>query len=176
MKINIALIFEDNVSTQLETYSQTLGGIYNSNYTLGVNSIPHITVVQTECKTDDLGSIWDDINQNITGTISVDFSGLCLFPSSSSEVWFEIPTLKSVHLSQLQNQLLDLKTLKDRKIFNGLYDLYRPHITVGLISNFNEVEKVIPTPYDLLRKKQVTTFLSIGSVGENFTYTKILKI
>lgn len=173
MKVSFVLLLEEETSSQCVNLSKEISSRYDSLVILGQKSLPHVTILQTECEEGELTDIWNTAKKVMLNQYKLNFTGLTLLPSSSGNTWLEIPVLKSDAILMLQKELLSLEILKNRKIYNGTEDNFRPHVTVGLI-NKGSVIQSLPLPQNPLRNKNVISYPSLGLVGENFIFTQSL--
>ena len=100
---------------------------------------------------------------------------MCFLPApDNSEVWIEVPFLKSEALSQLQDSLLDLDSLAGREILNGCGDSFRPHVTLGYTSE-EVVLRVseLDLPGSLLRRK-FTARVALADTGPHYSVPRML--
>lgn len=171
MKVNFALLLDKKTAKECENFSKELSKTHKSKFILGDRSLPHVSIVQTECEEEDLDSIWKEAQNVIQKEYEINFAGLNFLPSSSGDAWVEIQVLKSDAILQLQKSLLNLSSMKGRKIINGVEDDFRPHVTVGLLDKYQVINNV-HLPKHPLRNSEVKARLSLGYVGSNYIFTK----
>lgn len=169
MIYNIALTFEKETNTEIYNFYKNIEPNLNLTFGLKETSIPHITIIKFESKTeltkDDLYRILYDIKENI----KIDFSGITILPSHSKGCWLELLILKNHQLIDIQNNLIT--KLSNFKIVSGIEDRFRPHITFAKIKDskidFNSLD------YSILRKKQVTATITIGTADSTFEFYEL---
>jgi len=168
MKINFALLLDEPTASECKNLSDEIVKVYNSPVVLGPRSLPHVTILQTECEEEELESIWMKSKSVMQPKYLLNLAGLTLLPSSTGRVWVEIQVLTSEAILGLQRLLLDLDVFTDRKVFNAVGNKFRPHITLALLEA--KPTQGIPLPYSPLRNSDVVAIPSIGLVGDNYTY------
>lgn len=170
MKVNFALLLNEELSMECTRFSKELSEKHPSKFILGGKSLAHISILQTHCDEAELDKLWYEASEVIDKKYELSLAGLNFLPSSSGDTWVEIQVLKNAAVLKLQQSLLALEVMKNRKIFNGVGDDFRPHITVGLLDN-TWILDGIPLRIKLLRSKNVAAKLSLGHVGDNYIFT-----
>lgn len=173
--LSFVLIFSDAVAEDLCSYSKLVGAETESKFNLDGNFVPHITVLQFEAEESEAESIWKElVNSEAPVTLEVIMAGLCFLPSpDNTEVWLEVPALKSDMLLELQRSLLLLPNLSGRRILNGCNDVFRPHVTLGLTSAIPDHGRIPMLPGDLLRRT-VSCDLVLATNGPHYSVSSIV--
>ncbi|NOD85912.1 MULTISPECIES: hypothetical protein [unclassified Ruegeria] len=170
------LAFGDTENKEWISYSELSKNSYTSEFALGEDYLPHATIVQFRGSVGDANMIWKEAtSKGLNGTIEVVAAGMCFLPApDNSEVWIEVPFLKSEALSQLQDSLLGLDSLAGREILNGCGDSFRPHVTLGYTSE-EAVLRVsgLDLPGSLLRRK-FTARVALADTGPHYSVPRIL--
>lgn len=159
-KYNIALTFNKEVSRKINTYSQLLCSNIESDFILGENATPHMTVAQFEVSDLHAKEIWNSCLKLKNTTPVIHFSGITILPSSNGGAWIEISVLKGKELLILQENVKNIINLYG-SLKNDFGDMYRPHITVAHATKGNLIAK-FPFTYDPLRLNSVQTHFEIG--------------
>ncbi|WP_020586337.1 2'-5' RNA ligase family protein [Desulfobacter curvatus] len=159
-RFNIALIFNNDVSEKIAKYSQLLCKDIHSDFVVGKNAIPHMTVAQFDIDPSMINEIWKPCMLKISKTPELYFSGITILPSSNGGAWIEISVLKGQELLNLQRTIINIIE-PFSSIKNDTYDMYRPHITVAHTTKGNSINN-FPFSYEPIRLKSVETTLGIG--------------
>ncbi len=126
----IIMVFEDEMNKRLEAFSQECAQGMISEYVLGHNSIPHITIYSWK-PSGDINQEIDMVRQIITpllpSKIHVDLDGFYQSPRST-KTYFGMRV-------QLTQELVDLNAMIHEKLMleqdNGAGVGYFPHVTLG---------------------------------------------
>lgn len=169
---NYALRFDELLGKEIVNFSKKFTQGIDELFCLDGNSIPHATIVKFQLDNEIDDELISKVAQNSPKTIPVNFYGLTFLPSKNGGIWVEISFLKNDALLALQDNIV--RVLKNAKIKNKVGDLYRPHITIGKITNDNLI-KTIRLDYNLLRRKQVLAIPSLGSSGSDFEFFSLAK-
>jgi len=164
-KFNIALVFEQEVSSQIIEYAEQLYKDVPSQFSLGRSSIPHMTIIQFTAEESVKNLLWKECNKLRINTPNLILSGLTVLPSSSGGAWIEISVLKSNELLNMQHSVASLLPTSI-KPDNDVGDKYRPHITVAHLTESRATVN-IPLKYSPLRLSDIESKLALG-VGINF--------
>ena len=164
-KYNIALVFNQEVETQIIGYAKKLYNHIPSKLSLGQNSLPHMTLIQFTAEESVKKTVWADFRGLALETPILTLSGVTILPSSGGGAWIEISVLKSDELLKLQQSIIScLPSIITPD--NDTGDKYRPHITIAHLSESRETIAV-PVEYKPLRLNNLESKLAIG-VGTNF--------
>ena len=104
-RFNIALVFNKEVSEKITAYSQLLCRGLDSDFVIGRNATPHMTIGQFEVENSLAKEIWIKCKNTIEVTPELHFSGITILPSSNGGAWIEISVLKGEELLTLQNSV-----------------------------------------------------------------------
>lgn len=168
MKLNVALIPDNESGAVLERYSQQLGQQLPSRYVLGRDSVPHCTVLQFEWDENAIEA-WEHL-QPLHGTeLALHCIGTYCEQSQKGESWLGVRVEKTSDLAALQKKVVDLLSVDKAMIHNGTGEKYRPHFTTGMVQG--EIEAVHMPPPAL---KAVTCKLRLGLTGEHWTLKELL--
>lgn len=174
--LSFVLMFDTIDSNALEEASSAIARLHGSSagVMLGPGSLPHLTLLQIDAAPSEAEQLWSEASSVRNPTVELTFAGLCLLPApDDSEVWVEVPALKSDALDELQHDLMSLPMVQGRRIFNGVGDGFRPHVTLSLLSDAPQAISIRILSGALLRRK-VQGHLALGINGENYSLVKIL--
>ena len=169
---NLCLLFDTETSALFESYSRYLARSLTSDFTLGPESLAHLTIVQFEADEQTAKNAFDKLRMNTVSNNEVSLVGITLIPTKENYVWIEINALKTENLFSLHKKAIDV--VAGSKIHSGIGDSYRPHVTVARLVDshampqFNLDEKT-------LRRKHVPCRLALGLSGANFQLAKVVQ-
>ena len=167
--INLGLVFEDRFSRMLEQYSQDLSVKMPGSYVLGINSIPHISVVQLlDSRSPE--HLWDLAEKVLKQPIQVKLKGLYFDPEQDSKrVWFGLRVALTDDLMVLQRNLIN--EIKPDAVINGKGVGYFPHVTMGYSMPCEELSAIpfgdLPTILDT-----VPCRLAMGRSGPDYQFAE----
>ena len=142
-KYNIALLCNDiKHSEALCEFSQSLASISPSQYILGVNSYPHLSVCHFYAEESELEDIWKQAKAFIEFSVTLIKPFWCIAESDSNYAYTVIETSKPKELELLQEKLV--KMIGEENITNGYADKFFPHFTV-CYNDTNDKNNVLST-------------------------------
>lgn len=145
--------------------------IPNSLFYLDDTKIPHITLAQFRASFTELPKLAEDIKDLKGLTLELVASGLNFVPDTKrQEMWVEVSVLKSSALNDVQQKILTTDFAQKHELHSGARDLYRPHITIGLLEGVQSIPAVAVTDIaDFLRTSFRATIF-VGKNGEYFSF------
>lgn len=163
---NIGFLFkDDSFNGFVKELSQIYGKKFNSNYILGVNSFPHITLLQV---VGDKSEIYNILKENNFLNIKINFSLSCFYCNiSEKETCYEIRVELSKELIELQDKIYN--ALGKPEIKNKLGNRFNPHITLGCIKPESGIKLILE---ENISFNSIDGYLSFGVSGENYQFEK----
>ncbi len=165
---NLGLLFDPQTEKRITSYSQELAQIQNGPYTLGLNSRPHISVLQFQAPLEEADKIWQKVEDLAKQELQVDFKGMAWDHWYDFDVWW-IKVLKSQKLSQLQAEAI--KRLNGYNFINNLHDRYEPHSTLLAYAQVSRFPAFRPDS-ELTYFQNLKVHLSLGRSGPIFQYAE----
>lgn len=165
---NIGFLFKDSqLKEYLEKLSQKYGENLNSEYILGVNSLPHITLLQVDLEQNE---IIKALNKNnfLGKKFSFSLSDFYIDKSSNGNSWYGIKANLSDELIEFQKNVYN--SLGKPLIKNKLGSYYNPHITLGFIED--KKEELLMLLEEELKYRKIKGYLSLGISGKNYQFEK----
>ena len=133
MRYILALSPPKHFASLLIETANKLFAPYSREYLLSPNSLPHITLYQYECKTDEQALIiWSQLKRDFSSELVPKITGVA-FIKKGNLYQVELSVKRSRSL--MERHLLAKKYIQ-AKAYKGLTedgDLYRPHITLAQI-------------------------------------------
>ena len=171
MVLNYGLLFEEEHNAAFTNVSETLSGLYETDFHLSHSSLPHVTVLQFEADDAYVPFLWERLQAIAPSEISLDLAGLTFLPAKDGSMWIEISVLKGERIASAQEQALAVAG--GARIINGVGDQYRPHITL-VHTVCDDKLQPIRVENEVVRRKNVVGKPALGISGENYQFTKIL--
>lgn len=181
----IVMVFDDDMNKKLEAFSQANAEGMVSEYILGQNSIPHITVyswkpsIETLCidksginkgdinKGDninqDIDRIWQKIEGFLPSNLLIDFDGFYQSPrSTKTYIGLRVPLTQ--HLVDLNKQIhKELGLDQD----NGAGVGYFPHVTLGCFYHENFDIAALKFDKELGQESRIPVRFAIAPTSEH---------
>jgi hypothetical protein len=169
--LNLGLVFESDVKKKFETYSQYLSEKLPGPYILGINSLPHISVLQfTSDKP--VEKIWD-ITRHLSNNLDIELKGLYFQQGrTTGKLWFGIRVKLSEQLLILQQDIM--KKVRPNRIINGEGASYFPHITMGCSEIKGCDLPAICFEPNITMMEVVSCKLALGRSGPQLQFTEII--
>jgi len=166
MIYNIGFLFKDEkFNSYLKKLSQKYGENIDSKYILGINSLPHITVLQVEGEKENiLKTLKSEKLLNYRFTLSL--SNFHCIKSADNSVWYELQINPTKELIDFQQRIYF--ALGKPNIKNKIGENYRPHITLGFIEK--DSPKLTYLLQENLEYSSIEGFLSLGISGPEFQF------
>ena len=170
---NLAFQFAPDSAQKLAAYSQSLNEIIPTSYCLGIDSFPHVTLVQFRIdlpSEENLPSIWQKTRTLLTQPLTLLFDGLTLIQSGGL-IWFASRVKRTRSLEILQKEALF--HLKSCRIENKTDDQYDPHATLAAWPIFKQIPS-FPLCPNFLTTWEAPVRLMLGKSGSQGQFTEIL--
>lgn len=170
--INLGLVFEGDAKEKLENYSQYLNGKLPGPYILGINSLPHISVLQclTTKSPTEVGLL---VKEFIGQEMQVEFQGLYFDRGrESGRIWFGIRVALCDELLALQSKLIE--RVQPDQIINWQGVRYFPHVTLGCSEPIDSLPAISFEP-DTTMLETVSCRLALGRSGEKLQFAEIIQ-
>ena len=167
---NLALLPEDEFSERLEGYSQNLKGIRKANYFLGVDSLPHVTLLQFEEFESKAKDLWDLVMH--LDAQEIDYRGLSIERWGNLDcVWLRIARKRN--LERLQEEAIASLKKSNLTYLNGVEEEFEPHSTLAAWSSLGSVP-ALPIDPGLLGARNIKTRLALGKSGPTYQFARKL--
>jgi 2'-5' RNA ligase len=168
---NVGLLLEESFQKKLIDYSQQLLKVQPAFYSLGKESIPHVTLLQFHGDEEAASEIWEKIQFLSHSEIKLDFLGLHL---DRWNRWncFWVRVRKTRELEQLQAKAI--QALQRNSFVNGVGERFDPHST---LLAWPEAPFFPPFPIgtEVMNQTQVQARLTLGKSGPNYQYAQCLR-
>lgn len=167
--LNLDLLFSDEINSRLIACSQHIHEKLPGPYVLGLNSLPHISVVQM---LDDRSAeeIWALARPFCETPLQLEFQGLYFDQGrASGKIWFGIRIAPTEALIQLQQDLI--AAIQPTQIINGTGITYFPHATLGCGNPVTALPAISFMP-ETTMLESVTCQLALGRSGPNLQFAE----
>jgi hypothetical protein len=164
LSLNIALVFTPADTARLAAYSQTLTPLIGSDTVLGVNSHPHLTLLQFGAEIDAAQAAAQTIALPVPFIITVNQS--YGHEGSGGLYWYGLEVVKTPALTAYPTMIWE--KLGRPAMHNPIGDDYFPHITTG----HGRKLSVIPAAENLFG--DYTVHLAVGISGPQYQLDKIV--
>ena len=173
--LSFVLLVSGTEAADLELLSASLSTSDSNQFRLGDGCLPHLTLLQFAADPSEAAGLWEEAEGTVrVKSMDIVLAGFCILPApDDSEVWMEIPVLNSESLRQAQQDLMGLTAVRDREIFNGTGDNFRPHVTVGLFERIPDTLRLGRIRGGHVRRR-VKARLALGVTGSNYSLVKVL--
>ena len=157
--LNIAYTFNPQDEMALALVSKRLHQKSASEYVLGVNSVPHVSITHIEGDASEVDDIWQKLQQSpIPSEIQVVIKTFVIDAPWRDRVYSSFSLEGVGSLSKIQKDVMRL--FDGRGVFNGYGADFEPHITTGCHLKLAEASKL---PAQKPPFKKTTAYLTIGS-------------
>ena len=143
-------------------------------YLLSEHSLPHVTICQFDCASDDEAhSLWNQIEKLIL-PFPIQFTGMSFIKGwgiHEEYYWAELSVARDHPLIEAHQKTAHFLQSKGYSCINDTGNLYRPHLTLARI----KLPSFIPSWSDAILKVPTSYFqYSLGRADSNGQYIKIL--
>jgi hypothetical protein len=165
--LNIALVFAPDDAARIAAYSQALAPLIQSDYIIGVNSLPHVTLLQVGSEA---GTLIAVIQAMGTGgqTYTVTTTELYRHRGSGGQSWYGLGVQAAPLWRDLPVALWEALGRPDQH--NPIGENYFPHITTGHGAAIDPVQMPDATPL----QGTYQTRLAVGVSGPKYQLTHTL--
>ena len=166
---NFGLLFDDSFSRSLVSASQLFSKHKVLEYSLGENSLPHVTILQFPAPLSEGENIWRKLSAPAMPNIEIHFHGLAFDRWRNWDgIWLRIKHCPKLREAQKQAAQI----LGNLEYVNSLGDAYEPHATLAAWPSENTLPS-FPIP-DAVLDRKAQTYYSLGISGPQFQYERCL--
>jgi hypothetical protein len=165
MSLNIALTFLPGDAASIAAYSQSLAPHIQSDYIIGVNSHPHVTLLQIE---GDADVVVDTIKGLALDVPPVIATAPYIKAGSGGLFWYGLAIQKTAALAALQARVWG--ALGRPAAHNKVGDDYFPHITTG----HGRVVDALTVPDVTPLCREYGVVIGVGTSGPEYQLEGIL--
>ncbi len=167
---NIVLSFDGALSQKFIDFAQANFASHADGYCVSENTIPHITLAQTEIENSagekSLTIFLESINSKMPNPDPVNLSYRFGENEHTGKLWAEISIRRNSSLLNLHNSICGQLEKLGLTIINASRDLFHPHITFCRLDIKNPIPQVkIPDTFSCIFKGEL--FLALGKSDAN---------
>jgi 2'-5' RNA ligase len=126
--LNFCLTFESGPAALLGGYSRGISLGLASDYVLGPEALPHVTVLKLSAPPEKTAEIWALLEPRLPRRLNLRFYGLSLHPGKNGDAWVQLNVQRTAELEVLQE--VAAKVLSPYGIRTAVGDDWWPHVTL----------------------------------------------